>query len=143
MKSRPWVGGVLEPIGEQQPAPGVIEVFCLQQPISMKCCNPGDANPPPTPPAHYPSTHTTHTYTLPTCTRAGCWCPQERKAMAAQGLRIRRLSGAAITAQHWDTFYEFYLNTVEKRWGSAYLTRDFFTRWVGASGGAGHVEGRR
>jgi predicted N-acyltransferase len=36
------------------------------------------------------------------------------------------LTGSEITAQHWDTFYSFYLATVDKKWGSAYLTRDFF-----------------
>lgn len=50
--------------------------------------------------------------------------------MEKQGLRLRRLSGrggrGAPTAAHWERFYEFYLNTVDKRWGSAYLTRRFF-----------------
>ena len=43
---------------------------------------------------------------------------------------MRRLTGAsgpdAPKAKHWDRFYEFYLNTVDKRWGSAYLTKRFF-----------------
>jgi len=26
----------------------------------------------------------------------------------------------------WDAFYEFYLTTIDKKWGGAYLTRDFF-----------------
>jgi len=26
----------------------------------------------------------------------------------------------------WDSFYEFYLNTIDKKWGGAYLTKDFF-----------------
>jgi predicted N-acyltransferase len=51
---------------------------------------------------------------------------QERKAVAKQGLTVRRLTGAAIQPHHWDKFHEFYLNTVDKRWGSAYLTRRFF-----------------
>ena len=26
----------------------------------------------------------------------------------------------------WDSFYEFYLSTIDKKWGGAYLTKDFF-----------------
>jgi predicted N-acyltransferase len=40
---------------------------------------------------------------------------QERKAVARQGLRVERLHGAAITAEVWDTFYTFYLATVDKK----------------------------
>ena len=53
---------------------------------------------------------------------------KERKSVAKQGLTLRRLSGRDVTPAMWDTFYSFYLNTVDKRWGSAYLTRDFFAR---------------
>ena len=48
----------------------------------------------------------------------------------SQGLRISRLTGRDITPQLWDRFYEFYLCTIEKKWGQAYLTRDFF-RMIG------------
>ena len=51
---------------------------------------------------------------------------QERKSIGAQGLTVKRLTGSDITSRHWDTFYSFYINTVDKKWGSAYLTRDFF-----------------
>ncbi len=53
---------------------------------------------------------------------------KERESIAASGLTIRTLAGAAIEARHWDAFYDFYLATVDKRWGSAYLTRPFFDR---------------
>eukprot|EP00879_Flechtneria_rotunda_P004472 GHRR01004726.1.p1 GENE.GHRR01004726.1~~GHRR01004726.1.p1 ORF type:complete len:470 (+),score=138.13 GHRR01004726.1:91-1500(+) len=53
---------------------------------------------------------------------------QERKAIAKQGLKVRRLTGSEVTSSMWDTFYSFYLTTVDKKWGSAYLTRDFFHR---------------
>jgi uncharacterized protein len=46
--------------------------------------------------------------------------------VAKQGLTVRRLTGRAITPAHWERFHRFYLNTVDKRWGSAYLTRRFF-----------------
>ncbi len=52
---------------------------------------------------------------------------QERKSAAKQGLRVRRLAGPEVTPQQWERFYEFYLNTVDKRWGSAYLKPEFFS----------------
>ena len=52
--------------------------------------------------------------------------PQERKKAALEGLRICRLSGADVQARHWDAMHNFYLNTTSRKWGSAYLTRDFF-----------------
>jgi len=51
---------------------------------------------------------------------------QERKSMEKQGLRIARLPGSELGAEQWDKFYSFYLSTVDKRWGTAYLTREFF-----------------
>src|SRR3546814_13304624 len=29
---------------------------------------------------------------------------------------------------HWDAFWRFYRNTSDRKWGEAYLTRDFFDR---------------
>ncbi|GAB4818994.1 hypothetical protein N2152v2_006040 [Parachlorella kessleri] len=52
---------------------------------------------------------------------------QERKrATADSDLRIRQLTGADIKPHHWDAFYSFYLNTSDRKWGTPYLTRDFF-----------------
>ncbi|PNH03999.1 hypothetical protein TSOC_009896 [Tetrabaena socialis] len=51
---------------------------------------------------------------------------QERKSVAKAGLLVHRLSGTSLTPDHWDRFYSFYLNTCDKKWGNAYLTRDFF-----------------
>lgn len=51
---------------------------------------------------------------------------QERKKISAQNLTMKRLRGYEIKAEHWDTFYRFYRNTTDNKWGSAYLTRDFF-----------------
>ncbi|CAI9102056.1 OLC1v1000249C1 [Oldenlandia corymbosa var. corymbosa] len=51
---------------------------------------------------------------------------QERKKISAQNLTMKRLRGYEIKAKHWDTFYTFYRNTTDNKWGSAYLTRDFF-----------------
>jgi len=55
---------------------------------------------------------------------------ERREAQA--GLDIRILTGADITEAHWDAFFEFYMDTGDRKWGRPYLTRDFFAR-VGAS----------
>ena len=36
---------------------------------------------------------------------------QERKGVAQQGLKLRRLSGDDLKPHHWDSFYTFYRNT--------------------------------
>ncbi|XP_074579977.1 uncharacterized protein LOC141836392 [Curcuma longa] len=51
---------------------------------------------------------------------------QERKKVFSQNLKMKRLLGDEIKGKHWDTFYKFYRNTTDNKWGSAYLTRDFF-----------------
>lgn len=53
---------------------------------------------------------------------------KERQKVAESGLRFRALSGADITAEAWDAFHRFYHATVDRKWGEAYLTRDFFDR---------------
>lgn len=45
---------------------------------------------------------------------------------AVQALNIRVLQGDAIEPHHWDAFYGFYTSTVDRKWGSAYLTKRFF-----------------
>jgi uncharacterized protein len=52
---------------------------------------------------------------------------RERRDANAAGLTFHALSGAEITEAHWDAFYRFYHSTVDRKWGSAYLTRKFFS----------------
>jgi len=52
---------------------------------------------------------------------------RERRDANACGLTFHALSGADITEKHWDAFYRFYQSTVDRKWGSAYLTRRFFS----------------
>jgi predicted N-acyltransferase len=52
----------------------------------------------------------------------------ERAQAGSLGLRFATLRGADIKPAHWDAFYEFYQSTIDRKWGSAYLTRDFFAR---------------
>ncbi|XP_021661945.2 uncharacterized protein LOC110651064 isoform X2 [Hevea brasiliensis] len=51
---------------------------------------------------------------------------QERKKISVQNLTMKRLRGYEIKARHWDSFYNFYRNTTDNKWGSPYLTKDFF-----------------
>ncbi len=46
---------------------------------------------------------------------------------AAMGLNFRAVSGAELTPKIWSAFYKFYLSTVDRKWGGAYLNREFFT----------------
>ncbi|CCQ73689.1 GNAT family N-acetyltransferase [Magnetospira sp. QH-2] len=52
---------------------------------------------------------------------------KERRQVAETDLDIRALSGPAIEPGHWDAFHQFYLSTSDKKWGSAYLNRDFWS----------------
>jgi predicted N-acyltransferase len=53
---------------------------------------------------------------------------KERDSVAAAGVTFRWLSGDDITEAHWDTFFDFYMDTGGRKWGTPYLTRDFFSR---------------
>lgn len=52
---------------------------------------------------------------------------RERREAQSAGLRFRTLRGAEITSRDWDAFYRFYQSTIDRKWGSAYLTRRFFS----------------
>ena len=52
---------------------------------------------------------------------------RERRAVADQGIVLSTLTGDAIAERHWDAFYGFYRDTSDRKWGSAYLTRTFFS----------------
>jgi uncharacterized protein len=51
---------------------------------------------------------------------------RERRDALATGLEIETLTGGGLEPRHWHAFYRFYRNTVDHRWGGAYLTRGFF-----------------
>lgn len=52
---------------------------------------------------------------------------KERREVTDLGVTCRALTGAEIEPPHWDHFYRFYRNTSDRKWGSAYLNRSFFT----------------
>jgi hypothetical protein len=51
---------------------------------------------------------------------------RERRDANAAGLTFRTLRGGDIGRREWDAFYRFYTSTVDRKWGGAYLTREFF-----------------
>jgi len=59
---------------------------------------------------------------------------KERRCATHNGVRLRVLRGDDIKPTHWDTLFDFYLATTDRKWSRAYLTRAFFHR-IGASMG--------
>ncbi len=51
---------------------------------------------------------------------------RERRDAQNAGLVFRALQGSAITPRHWKVFNRCYQNTVDRKWGSAYLTETFW-----------------
>jgi hypothetical protein len=51
---------------------------------------------------------------------------KERRQVADQGINVSALTGDDIKPDHWDAFYQFYVNTYDRKWGYPYLTREFF-----------------
>ena len=51
---------------------------------------------------------------------------KERATAQGFGGTIRALTGDAIEAHHWDSFWGFYQDTGARKWGRPYLTRAFF-----------------
>lgn len=51
---------------------------------------------------------------------------KERATAAAFGGTIKTLTGDQIQPHHWDDIWQFYQDTGARKWGTPYLTRDFF-----------------
>jgi predicted N-acyltransferase len=51
---------------------------------------------------------------------------KERERAQQLGVKFHCLTGSDLKPHHWDAFYRFYLDTVEKKWAHAYLNRAFF-----------------
>jgi len=52
---------------------------------------------------------------------------KERREALAGGIEIDMLTGSDLTERAWDAFYRLYLGTTDRKWGSSYLTRRFFS----------------
>lgn len=53
---------------------------------------------------------------------------KERQAVSKTGIQLSSLVGADIKQHHWDAFFAFYMDTGDRKWGQAYLSREFFSR---------------
>ncbi|WP_299673415.1 GNAT family N-acetyltransferase [uncultured Roseobacter sp.] len=51
---------------------------------------------------------------------------KERARAQAFGGTIRTFTGDALEPEHWDAFWRFYQDTGARKWGTPYLTRQFF-----------------
>ncbi len=51
---------------------------------------------------------------------------KERSQALDFGGDIRVLTGPELRPEHWDAFWRFYQDTGARKWGSPYLTRQFF-----------------
>ena len=51
---------------------------------------------------------------------------KERNYIQNKNIKIIHKSGKDITDEDWDSMYDFYQNTTDKKWGNAYLNKEFF-----------------
>ncbi len=52
---------------------------------------------------------------------------KERAQANASGIKIEWITGSDICEHHWDSFYRFYIDTGNRKWGRPYLTREFYS----------------
>jgi len=52
---------------------------------------------------------------------------RKERAQAQKDLDIQWKTGSDITEADWDIFFDFYMDTGERKWGTPYLTRSFFS----------------
>ena len=53
---------------------------------------------------------------------------KERSCIKKNNIKVKLLNSNEIRKEHWDFFYECYLNTTGRKWGSSYLTKEFFIK---------------
>tara|TARA_R110002124_G_scaffold72020_7_gene192735 strand:+ start:4213 stop:5391 length:1179 start_codon:yes stop_codon:yes gene_type:complete len=51
---------------------------------------------------------------------------KERATAMDFGGTFQQFTGDEIQSEHWDAFWEFYMDTGARKWGTPYLTRAFF-----------------
>lgn len=52
---------------------------------------------------------------------------KERREAFDADMEVEWVTGADLSESHWDAFYEFYMDTGARKWGSPYLNRRFFS----------------
>ncbi len=53
---------------------------------------------------------------------------KERARALGSEIAIDTFTGDDLRPEHWDAFFQFYIDTGSRKWGSPYLTRAFFDR---------------
>ena len=51
---------------------------------------------------------------------------KERRIAANFGGTFHQFTGDEIKLEHWEAFWNFYIDTGNRKWGTPYLTREFF-----------------
>lgn len=52
---------------------------------------------------------------------------RERRDAVREDIEVEWITGSDLTERHWDCFYAFYMDTTNRKWGSPYLNRRFFS----------------
>ncbi len=52
---------------------------------------------------------------------------KERRQAVENDITMEIVTGADLTENHWDAFYNFYVDTSARKWGRPYLNRTFFS----------------
>lgn len=52
---------------------------------------------------------------------------RKERAKAQEGLEFLHLTGCDLNEENWDHFYNFYMDTGARKWGSPYLNRETFS----------------
>ncbi len=52
---------------------------------------------------------------------------RERRDALANDIEIELLTGDDLKEHHWEAFYGFYVDTGNRKWGTPYLSRQFFS----------------
>ena len=52
---------------------------------------------------------------------------KERRRVREEGIKLSCLTGDELSEEKWDIFYNYYTDTIDRKWGRSYLTRDFFS----------------
>jgi len=52
---------------------------------------------------------------------------KKERREACDAVEVECVTGAGLGELHWDAFYGFYMDTGLRKWGTPYLTREFFS----------------
>ena len=51
---------------------------------------------------------------------------RKERTAANKEVEIEVLTGDKVQSHHMDEFYQFYINTIDRKWAHAYLNNEFF-----------------